>query len=674
MWLLDAHTLKLKNFLSCNVSAEYPYAILSHTWGDEEVSFQDIKDLNFASTKKGFWKIQKTCSQAVKDELDYAWVDTCCIDKTSSSELQEAINSMFEWYARSSKCYAYLADVGFIPSELQKSRWFSRGWTLPELIAPSEVDFYNYEWRIIACRSERSSDIARRTGIDQAMLIEGPIYEFDPEFDPMAEIDDNARARDTFLKSGHRWLGRYSIARRMSWASERETTRIEDRAYSLFGIFGVSMPLLYGEGNRSFVRLQEVIFRTTSDLSLLAWERSILPNPAKGRDDDLNSLFASSPRAFHTCGNLISFEDECAAEAHTERIVSHAGTKLRMAVMPIHINDHEPADFAGILDCYREDDITTATCLKLVSRVHMKMRDSQEDDLESGKETLYLTPYAPLDLTRYGAKERTLQMDILVTEREPIVRDVVLLRQKRLIPPQVGEGSDYFKQLGLLWDTWLPASSPGYIWLRFSNCRQDPPWQLVYGEPEAGWDLGQAVFRVEEGWQLEGRRNDQIHPSLHFSPTSQLSRESIRTRPCLTGAFVLQRADVNESRVFTSFCYSLTHKDNAGGPKGPWNWAPRMFFRVDSARREDIDGLPTYLLLNYFRHKLLLQDVPDDYAAWLADQNIRPRAKGAHLYDGTALYDSSAVAVKPEIRQIAKRWVAILHVHDLTDLSEMANL
>jgi hypothetical protein len=113
---------------------KFPYAILSHTWGEEEVSFQDMQSLSKAKTRTGFAKIQKCCKMAASRGLDYAWVDTCCIDKTSSAELQEAINSMFRWYQNADICYAYLADVRdeLSPAEREQafrnSKWFKRGW------------------------------------------------------------------------------------------------------------------------------------------------------------------------------------------------------------------------------------------------------------------------------------------------------------------------------------------------------------------------------------------------------------------------------------------------------------------------------------------------------------------------------------------------------------------
>lgn len=187
------------------------YAILSHTWGEEEVTFQDIRGAD-PTWKKGYRKIQLTCQQALKDGLQYAWVDTCCINKESSAELSEAINSMFRWYERSRMCYVFLEDVEIEdlqdaiiqpdPDMLQKmsqARWFSRGWTLQELIAPPAVIFFDRLWNVLGTRNGLSEFLASKTMID----------------------------RDA-LESGVMNLNLLSIATRMSWAAKRSTTRVED--------------------------------------------------------------------------------------------------------------------------------------------------------------------------------------------------------------------------------------------------------------------------------------------------------------------------------------------------------------------------------------------------------------------------------------------------------------
>ncbi|KAF2201152.1 hypothetical protein GQ43DRAFT_448996 [Delitschia confertaspora ATCC 74209] len=209
--------------------------------------------------------IISACQQARQDNLAYVWIDTCCIDKSSSAELSEAINSMWRYYERSAMCYAYLDDVDvFDPlrgghgvsnasdgsseeltskqvdlideKDLARSRWFTRGWTLQELIAPARVAFYIKGWNFVGYKATMGRKLERITGIGTEILMEHW-----PKLDTV------------------------SVARRMSWAAKRETTRVEDMAYCLLGIFDVNMPLLYGEGEKAFVRLQEEIMKDSDD-------------------------------------------------------------------------------------------------------------------------------------------------------------------------------------------------------------------------------------------------------------------------------------------------------------------------------------------------------------------------------------------------------------------------
>ncbi|RYP55821.1 hypothetical protein DL771_012412 [Monosporascus sp. 5C6A] len=243
MWLINVHTCELHEFFGDQVPY---YAILSHTWGDGEVSFSDMRR-GEARGRTGFKKIQYTCQQAKLDSLDWAWVDTCCIDKASSAELSEAINSMYQWYKNSQVCYAFLADVPhmldgpFPKKEFSTARWFSRGWTLQELIAPALVTFYDSCWGRLGSLDDLAEEIEAITQIPRNCL---------------------KKVAEPHI---------YSVATRMSWASKRSCTRIEDIAYCLFGLFDVNMPLLYGEGKKAFRRLQEEIIRQHDDHTILAW-------------------------------------------------------------------------------------------------------------------------------------------------------------------------------------------------------------------------------------------------------------------------------------------------------------------------------------------------------------------------------------------------------------------
>ncbi|KAL7800879.1 heterokaryon incompatibility domain-containing protein [Trichoderma afarasin] len=275
MRLINTRTLKLQSFHG----KPPPYAILSHTWGHEEVSFQDFQSPELREKLAGFSKISATCKKAYSHGLDYAWVDTCCIDKTSSAELSEAINSMFKWYKNSEIAYAFLEDY---PSPKIKkptfrttsvgfghSRWFTRGWTLQELIAPERLEFYNRSWEKIAEKTAIAKELAVITGID------------------------------AFVLDGSAPLQQVSVGRRLSWAANRETTREEDLAYCLFGLFDVNMPLIYGEGEKAFLRLQEHILQQSDDHTIFAWRAA-----TSSIDADMpHGLFAKSPRDFHNFAN-----------------------------------------------------------------------------------------------------------------------------------------------------------------------------------------------------------------------------------------------------------------------------------------------------------------------------------------------------------------------------------
>jgi hypothetical protein len=238
MWLLNTTSLALSAFFGDNTPH---YAILSHTWGLEEVSFQDIqRPGSQISNYAGYKKIRDCCAKALEAGFQYVWIDTCCIDKTNSTELSEAINSMFGWYKNATTCYAYLEDVKPEGPGFFSSRWFKRGWTLQELIAPTDVLFFDYYWNEIGTRGSLRYAIGKVTRIPEQVLINGSLHE-------------------------------HCVAEIMSWAAGRQTTRMEDRAYSLLGLFKVNMPLIYGEGKNAFLRLQLEIMKITTDHSILAW-------------------------------------------------------------------------------------------------------------------------------------------------------------------------------------------------------------------------------------------------------------------------------------------------------------------------------------------------------------------------------------------------------------------
>lgn len=268
MRLLSTYTadgLRLENFIG-----DVPdYAILSHKWNDQEVSYEDVKSYRYEDFK-GYGKLVKACERAAEDGFEWIWVDTCCIDKSSSAELSEAINSMYDWYARAVVCYALLDDYDE-KQGLEHCRWFNRGWTLQELIAPKTVEFYDNAWNEVGTKRSLRDSIASITGVNTAVL------------------DGSPPSTCTY-------------AERMSWMCGRRTTREEDIAYCLLGLCEVNMPLLYGEGaKKAFFRLQAEILSATEDHTLLMWDHRAVP-PTSAADGD--TILAPAPWLFKRVGNL----------------------------------------------------------------------------------------------------------------------------------------------------------------------------------------------------------------------------------------------------------------------------------------------------------------------------------------------------------------------------------
>ena len=139
MRLINSKSLEMEEFFDHNIPH---YATLSHTWGKEEVTFQDMQGRG-TRKKGGFSKILGCCEQAKQDGLEWVWIDTCCIDKSSSAELTEAINSMFKWYQRAVVCFVFLKDLDPETDSLENCNWFRRGWTLQELITPRHIRFFD---------------------------------------------------------------------------------------------------------------------------------------------------------------------------------------------------------------------------------------------------------------------------------------------------------------------------------------------------------------------------------------------------------------------------------------------------------------------------------------------------------------------------------------------------
>ncbi|KAI5992145.1 heterokaryon incompatibility protein-domain-containing protein [Pisolithus albus] len=357
------------------------YAILSHRW-EVEVTYKemiglmkmDVRKRDEVRDRSGYQKIIKTCEQAMKDGYEWVWIDTCCIDKRSSAELSEAINSMYRWYQDAQVCYAYLSDVeeSTFPTErndemYDKSNgwpeWFTRGWTLQELIAPNQIEFFNGNWALIGNKQHLAPMLENITTI------------------PCDVLRDGLAGK------------RLSVAQIMSWAADRKTTRVEDRAYSLMGLFEVNMPMVYGEGKKAFQRLQLKIIRKSNDQSIFAWDQWMIRTGSVLAEDPSDFLFLGDVRKLepdefgdklaeyiqlHRLGNpwyiqLNSKEisinpiHQCRlawlkwrARALSQQLrtftVSSAGIQVCLPIFPV---PDSPSHFRAILACTHGDGLAT---------------------------------------------------------------------------------------------------------------------------------------------------------------------------------------------------------------------------------------------------------------------------------------------------------------------------
>lgn len=359
--LINARTHKLES----TDDRALPYAILSHTWRREEVGFQDWQSRSFERTwesndldeslwidgepdeyKEGYTKVVGACKQAIIDGLEYVWADTCCIDKTNHVELSEAINSMYAWYGNAEVCYAFLADVSrqgtffeklsveettpeqasrrreeFI-DQLRCSQWFTRGWTLQELLSPRKVLFFDNDW----------------TALDDLQVLLRTVSE-------ITSIPEEVLRHEKAVSD-------CTIAQRISWASSRKTKRVEDRAYSLLGLLDVQMVANYGEGRSAFRRLQERILMMSRDLSILAWS-SAHASQARG-------LLAESPLDFESC---IDIEKDATRQSSPSYWLTNVGLKGSLPIL-----DEEEQNAKGtlvLLNCCRKGTPQDVLALRL---------------------------------------------------------------------------------------------------------------------------------------------------------------------------------------------------------------------------------------------------------------------------------------------------------------------
>ncbi|KXX77916.1 Vegetative incompatibility protein HET-E-1 [Madurella mycetomatis] len=323
MRLLNVDTFRLEEFFCADPP---PYAILTHTWGNdsEEVSYRDVLNGMLDLPGARPFKVAGCCKRAKEDGYRYVWIDTCCIDKTNSVELQEAINSMFRWYRDAAICYAFLSDVPSGDrhqdprSAFSASRWFQRGWTLQELLAPLNFRFYDAAWRCIGTKGDLCDTIEEITGIPASFLL------------------------------GIADLHQASVAQRMSWAAGRVTKRQEDVAYCLIGIFGVSMPMIYGEGVKAFDRLQEQIMKDIGDVSILAWGLDVLGlASSKSSPARLGTALAPDPSHFANSRRVVLLDNPTHASFGLD------GRTIRLS-LPLHTTPD--GHVLGLLNCSLEQE------------------------------------------------------------------------------------------------------------------------------------------------------------------------------------------------------------------------------------------------------------------------------------------------------------------------------
>lgn len=353
------------------------YAILSHTWqydgkgNPEDVTYHDLKAYIELNARKkqdppdqdGWNKVKKARDMAWKElNIMYIWIDSCCINQQDTSELTTSINSMYRWYAQSAVCIAYLSDQD--RTDIGPCRWFNRGWTLQELIAPSQVLFYNKDWKY--CGSRNGFKLKEK---------QDATYDLSKRIAKISSIDEELLSKND-SRQITRFLSSVPACQKMSWASERETTKPEDMAYCLTGIFDINhMHLKSGEGRRAFIRLQEEIIKQSGDLTLFAWqatkpEKCNPENLLKSTDIEhnnslfkfdqhLHGIFACHPREFELGGSVkpaqpIMYNDEV--------IVTSKGVKFTAS-----LEGSQPCSpFTMPLHCY--NDISSRSLLGMELR------------------------------------------------------------------------------------------------------------------------------------------------------------------------------------------------------------------------------------------------------------------------------------------------------------------
>lgn len=435
MFLINTSTLRLHHV---HEPRQTPYAILSHTWGDDEVSYKDFGNLEEARSKSSYNKIVKTCQLAASRGLQYVWIDTCCIDKSSSAELTEAINSMFRWYRQAEVCFAYISDLpphnGLDWLYKGHYRWFTRGWTLQELVAPDNVEFYDASWEYRGNKAALIHVLHHVTGIDKEVLADSRI------------------------------LPEVPVARKMSWAAHRKTTRTEDMAYCLLGLFDINLPMIYGEGERAFLRLQEEIARETNDMSLFAWRAR------EKESDDFRGMFAKSPAEFSSCRDIVRLVDTLGTSP--EFVITNHGVRIEAAWTVACLNQF---NFILDLGCCRTvaDGVRLGILLHPVGSRFLRRRPHTLPPAEMGrinfmaskKSIIYVQKHLSPEENQKIHLERSNRIYIAFSDYGP---GKLFVRQINAYPEGLWDPhGEYFLTMQSV--TWKSAAV-GTVYPRFTGC------------------------------------------------------------------------------------------------------------------------------------------------------------------------------------------------------------
>lgn len=362
MRLLNTRTLQFQEFFDSQIPM---YAILSHRWGNEEVTFQEFRK-GKKQHHEGFVKIEQCCVLASSRGFQWVWIDTCCIDKKSSAELSEAINSMWRWYEGALECYVYLSDVTWESRDIEASKkefgqslWFTRGWTLQELLAPAHVIFFDKEWMNFGTKVDLRINISAVTGIEAHLLYISLKNPF-----------------DSYLPC---------VAKKMSWLSRRVTSRAEDMAYCMLGLFDVNMPLLYGEGGqKAFLRLQLEIIRKSDDESIFAWTSNQISN----------GMLAPQPSCFADSWDISIYGKS--EKKRFPYLMTNQGLEFQVPIRrPVGREASEYYDLSQdrislALKCWRDGEQSCAITIVLArfSRTWQRIQCGKLESIESVKDSM----------------------------------------------------------------------------------------------------------------------------------------------------------------------------------------------------------------------------------------------------------------------------------------------